>query len=209
MSKIVVDAMGEQCPIPVVKAIHALREMTQPGTLEVRVDNEIAVQNLTRMAGGHKLPVQSEKLGEKQFVVTIEVAAPVGAIDTAEEFARIPDTCIPDARSNTLVAVDTDAMGRGDDELGRTLMKGFIYALSQLEELPKTLLFYNGGAKLTTEGSLSLEDLKSMEAQGVEILTCGTCLNYYGLTEKLAVGGVTNMYDIVEALAGADKIIKP
>lgn len=209
MSKIVVDAMGEQCPIPVVKAIRALREMTEPGTLEVRVDNEIAVQNLTRMAGGHKLPVKSEKLGEREFVVTIEVAALVDVADAAEEVECVPDARVPDVRSSTLVAVDTDAMGRGDDELGRTLMKGFIYALSQLEELPKTMLFYNGGAKLTTEGSLSLEDLKSMEDQGVEILTCGTCLNYYGLTEKLAVGGVTNMYAIVEAMAGADKIIKP
>lgn len=87
-------------------------------------------------------------------------------------------------------------------------MKGFIYALSQLDELPKTILFYNGGATLTTEGSESLEDLKSMEAQGVEILTCGTCLDYYNLKDKLVVGGVTNMYTIVEKLAKADRIIK-
>ena len=108
-----------------------------------------------------------------------------------------------------MVAVTSDAMGHGSDELGKNLMKGFLYALSQLDELPKTILFYNGGARLTTEGSLSLEDLKSMEAQGVQIMTCGTCLNYYGLTEKLAVGSVTNMYSIVETLAKADKIIKP
>lgn len=88
-------------------------------------------------------------------------------------------------------------------------MKGFIFALSQLEKLPKTILFYNGGATITTEGSDSLEDLKNMEAQGVEILTCGTCLNYYGLTEKLAVGSVTNMYTIVERLNDAAKVIKP
>ena len=75
--------------------------------------------------------------------------------------------------------------------------------------LPKTVLFYNGGARLTVEGSASLEDLKNMEAQGVEILTCGTCLNHYGLTDKLAVGGVTNMYTIVEKLAGAGKVVKP
>ncbi|MBQ2401101.1 MAG: sulfurtransferase-like selenium metabolism protein YedF, partial [Lachnospiraceae bacterium] len=86
--------------------------------------------------------------------------------------------------------------------------KGFIYALSQLEELPKTLLFYNGGATITCEESPSVEDLKNMEAQGVEILTCGTCLDYYGLKDKLAVGSVTNMYTIVEKLAQADKIIK-
>ena len=112
-------------------------------------------------------------------------------------------------RGDFVVAIDTDIMGRGSDELGKPLMKGFIFALSQLETLPRTILFYNGGARLTTEGSVSVEDLKNMEAQGVEILTCGTCLNYYGLTDKLAVGGVTNMYVIVETLAKAAKVIKP
>lgn len=87
-------------------------------------------------------------------------------------------------------------------------MKSFIFALTQLEELPKTILFYNGGATLTTEGSQSLEDLKTLEAQGVEILTCGTCLDYYGIKDKLAVGTVSNMYTIVEKLNNADKIIK-
>jgi selenium metabolism protein YedF len=97
----------------------------------------------------------------------------------------------------------------GDEELGGVLIKGFIYALSQQEELPKTMLFYNGGAKLTCEDSPTIEDLKSLEAQGVEILTCGTCLNHYGLSEKLQVGGVTNMYDIVEKMTGAGLIVKP
>ena len=87
--------------------------------------------------------------------------------------------------------------------------QSLLFAVSQLPRLPRTVLFYNGGAKLTVEGSESLEDLRNMEAQGVEILTCGTCLNFYGLAEKLAVGGVTNMYAIVEALANAGKVIKP
>ena len=88
-------------------------------------------------------------------------------------------------------------------------MKGFLFALSQLPQLPKTVLFYNGGAKLTVEGSVSLEDIRNLESQGVEIMTCGTCLNYYGLADKLAVGSVTNMYSIVEKLAGASRIIRP
>ena len=88
-------------------------------------------------------------------------------------------------------------------------MKGFIFAVSQLEELPKTMLFYNGGARLTAEGSDSLADLKEMEAQGVQIMTCGTCLDYYGLKEKLQVGSVTNMYSIVETMNGARKVIRP
>ena len=100
-------------------------------------------------------------------------------------------------------------MGRGSDELGKLLMKSFLFAVSQLPRLPRTVLFYNGGAKLTVEGSESLEDLRNMEAQGVEILTCGTCLNFYGLTEKLAVGGVTNMYVIAEKMLNAGNVVKP
>lgn len=205
MKKIVVNAVGEQCPIPVVKATRALREMTEPGILEVHVDNEIAVQNLTRMASGHKLAARSEKLGEKEFVVTMEVTDPVGEAPLEEP----PLACAPDQRGELVVAVDSAVMGRGSDELGKALMKGFLFAVSQLPELPKTMLFYNGGAHLTCRGSDSLEDLKNLEAQGVEIFTCGTCLNHYGLSEDLAVGSVTNMYSIVEKLAGAGKMVKP
>ena len=204
MRAVVVNAVGEQCPIPVVKAARALREMRQPGTLEVHVDNEIAVQNLTRMAAGHNLTACWEKTGEREYVVSMEVAAPVGEAPLEE-----PElVCVP-AGGGLLVAVDTDVMGRGSEDLGRTLMKGFLFAVTQLPRLPETMLFYTGGAKLTGEGSDSLEDLKNLESQGVEILTCGTCLNFYGLTERLAVGSATNMYAIVEKLAGAARVIKP
>ena len=185
MKTVIVDAVGDQCPIPVVKATHALRELTEPGTLEVRVDNEIAVQNLTRMAAGNHLLVRSEKKGEHLFVVTMEVAAPVGDAPVEEPAL----SCAPDARGNLVVAVDSETMGRGSDELGKLLMKSFLFAVGQLPQLPRTMLFYNGGAKLTVEGSESLEDLKGLEAQGVEILTCGTCLNFYGLADKLANAG--------------------
>lgn len=205
MGTIVVNAVGEQCPIPVVKATRALREMAEPGILEVHVDNEIAVQNLTRMAAGHKLTAKAEKAGEKEFVVTMEVTDPAGEAPMEEP----PLACVPDQRGNLVVAVDSAVMGHGSDELGNVLMKGFLFAVSQLPELPKTMLFYNGGARLTCKGSGSLEDLRGLEAQGVEILTCGTCLNHYGLTEELAVGGVTNMYSIVEKLAGAGQVMKP
>lgn len=203
MAKVVVNAVGDQCPIPVVKATQALRAVTEPGTVEVHVDNEIAVQNLTRLASSKNLKSFAEKKEEKLFTVTITVDGPV-----QDDGGDGSAACGMDRRCNTVVAIASDHMGHGNDELGQILMKGFIFALSQLEELPKTILFYNGGAKITTEGSVSLEDLKNMEAQGVEILTCGTCLDYYGLKDKLAVGSVTNMYTIVEKLANADKIIK-
>ena len=100
-------------------------------------------------------------------------------------------------------------MGSGNDELGKVLIKGFIFAVTQLATLPKPPPFYFGGATLPTAGSDSLEDLKSLEAQGVEIMTCGTCLDYYGLKDKLAVGTVTNMYSIVETMAKAGRIVRP
>ena len=196
----IVDARRMACPIPVVKANQALAQMTE-GILEVHVDNTVAVENLKRMALQKGLPVKTEQPEDSHYVVTIPVT---GAVDTA-----MPELTCTDCGSNTVVAVDTDSMGRGNDELGAVLIKGFLFAVSRLETLPKTVLFYNGGAKLTTEGSASLEDLRLMEQQGVEILTCGTCLNYYGLTDQLAVGSVTDMYTIVERLSRAEKVIKP
>ncbi|QNL45057.1 sulfurtransferase-like selenium metabolism protein YedF [Oscillibacter hominis] len=203
MEKIVVNAIGEQCPIPVVKATKALKAMKEAGELEVHVDNDIAVQNLNRMAAKFGCKMRSEKQDEKHYVVTLDVVNPV-AESAAEEEEIV---CAPNALGAFVVAVDSSVMGRGSDELGKTLMKGFLYALSQLEQLPRTILFYNGGAHLTAEGSDSLEDLRNMEAMGVEILTCGTCANFYQLTP--VVGGVTNMYTIVEKLTAAAKVVKP
>ena len=202
---ITINAIGDSCPIPVVKTLNAIKELKAADVIETLVDNEIAVQNLTRMAAQKNYAVKSEKLGEKEFKVTITVGEVLPAAEAEEVSCILPRT----GKKNTVVVISSKAMGHGGDELGMALMKGFIYALSQQEQLPSTILFYNGGASITCEGSVSLEDLKSMEAQGVEILTCGTCLNFYGLTEKLAVGTVTNMYTIVEKMTGADLIVKP
>lgn len=200
-----VNALEDACPIPVVKTKQAIASLNGPGQVEVLVDNEIAVQNLTKMAGQKGYAVTSRKEGEGRFAVTLTVGDAAPAPEAEE-----PEICQPDARAGALVvAVTSDAMGSGDDQLGRTLMKGFLYALTQQETLPQTILFYNGGARLTCEGSPALEDLRSLEAQGVRILTCGTCLNFYGLGEQLQVGGVTNMYDIVEILTTAGRVVRP
>ena len=201
-----VNAMGDTCPIPVVKTKEAIRQLGEAGgVVETLVDNEIAVQNLTKMAGQKGYGVESEKLGENEYRVTMTVGA--GSDLPAEDEETV--CAIPAGKKNAVVVVGANHMGEGEGELGKNLLKAFLYALSQQETLPRTILFYNGGAALTCEGSLSLEDLQSMAERGVEILTCGTCLNFYGLTEKLAVGGVTNMYDIVEKQMAADLIVKP
>lgn len=221
MKTIEVDARGEQCPIPMIKAKKALEELGGAGTVQIRVDNEIAVQNLKKMAAQKKLGFQSEKKGERDYQAElIQDSLPEAADgrDGAEQtggeavFQETEESylnCGVGPQKHLVAAVGSRFMGGGSEELGRILMKGFLFALSQLDELPETILFYNGGAYLTTECPDSLEDLKAMEKQGVEILTCGTCLNYYGLKEKLQVGGVTNMYQIAEKLAGATQVIRP
>ena len=200
---ITVNAIGDNCPIPVIKTKKAMQELTGPEVIEVLVDNEIAVQNVTKMATSAGGQVTSEKLAEKEYRVTIQIG------EVTEEACECECDCAGVPKDNMVVVISSDRMGSGNDALGKVLIKGFIFAVTQLDKLPKAMLFYNGGATLTAEGSDSLEDLKNLEAQGVEIMTCGTCLDYYGLKEKLAVGSVTNMYSIVETMAGADKILQP
>ena len=197
-----VDARGDACPLPVVKAKKAIAALNGAGEVEVLVDNEIAVQNLTKMAQQKGYGSSAEKLAEREYRVRFTVG---DASAAAEE----PAVCTPDARTDTVVAIAADTMGEGAEELGRTLLKAFVFSLTQQDKLPKTILLYNGGAHLTCEGSPMLDDLKALEAEGVEILTCGTCLNFYGLTEKLAVGGVTNMYVIAEKMLNAGNVVKP
>lgn len=206
----IVDARGMQCPLPVIETKKVLKGLSN-GIVEVLVDNEIAVQNLSKMAKQMQLKYSSEKLNEDNFTIRIELSDELREIQTqTDNTESTVESCFPDIREdNTICVLSSSHMGEGDEQLGKTLMKGFIYALTELEKLPKKIILYNGGAKLPVEGSDSLEDLKLLEAQGVEILTCGACLNFYGLTDKLSVGSVTNMYAIAEMLMDANKIIKP
>lgn len=207
---VTINAMGDTCPIPVIKTQNAIKALTKADEVEVLVDNEVAVQNLTKLAGSLGCEVKSEKKAEKEYRVVIALTEDKLQGQTSREKSEAAEAaCIPDAIENTVVVISSDRMGEGEEELGKVLIKGYIYALTQLETLPKTILFYNKGAYLTCEGSASLEDLKSLEAQGVAIQTCGTCLNFYGLTEKLLVGTVTNMYVIAETMAKSSKVIKP
>ncbi|HJA81066.1 MAG TPA: sulfurtransferase-like selenium metabolism protein YedF [Candidatus Mediterraneibacter intestinipullorum] len=210
---ITVNAMGDICPIPVVKTKKVMDALTGPDQIEVLVDNETAMRNVMKLAKNSGAQAEQEQLGEKEYRVLITVGeegeksgalgtAPAGADDLKD--SQPCPTCI-----GTVVAVGSDRMGDGSDELGHILMKSFLFAVTQLDILPDKILFYNGGAKLTIEGSESLDDLKSLEDNGVEIMTCGTCLDYYGIKDKLAVGSVTNMYSIVEILQGAMSVLCP
>ncbi|MBC5583068.1 sulfurtransferase-like selenium metabolism protein YedF [Eggerthella sp. NSJ-70] len=205
-----IDARGQACPLPVVRAKKALAAMEE-GVLEVLVDNRIAVHNLEALAKTLKVEAVSDERGEAAFAVTFAKGATAGDGTAAgADAAAAVCPAVQAAPTGGVVAViPSEFMGSGDDELGAVLMKGFVFALTQLDELPATVLMYNGGVKLACAGSSSLDDLRALAEAGVEIMSCGTCLNHYGLADRLEVGEATNMYVIVDKQANARGIIRP
>lgn len=203
MDIVKVNAIGDNCPIPVVKAKKAIEGLTEASIVEISVDNEIAVQNVTKMVNQKDLESTCEKIDENHYVIKVQC----GEIVEKEINKEVVNTV--EKEEKMVVVLSSNKMGEGDEELGKVLIKGFIYALTQLDKYPKVVLLYNSGVKLSSEGSDSIEDLKMLEENGVEILSCGTCLNFYNLQDKLQVGRVTNMYSIVEELAEATNVIRP
>ena len=200
------DCMGMACPLPVINAKKAIDAFTEDGTLIVKVDNDTAVQNLTRLGEHNDFVVTSAQPGEKEYTVTMQVKA------GSKKAAEVPAdalTCALPSGNGTVVVLSGDTMGSGDEQLGKKLMKAFIFALTSQDALPSKVICYNRGAFLTTEDPDTVKDLKALAEAGVTIMTCGTCLDYYGLKEKLQVGIVSNMYDIVEAQMNASLVVRP
>jgi len=184
-----VDAVGLTCPMPIIKTKKALKGI-ESGRVEVSVDNDTSKENLEKMASEMGLSFESIRSGDT-WKVTIDKKEAV-EVKVVEK--------------SSVIVIASDRMGDGDEELGKTLLKGFIYTLTEMEILPKVILFYNAGARVTASGSVSIEDLKELESRGVEVLTCGACLNYYGL--EVGVGSVTNMYSIIEKQMTAERIVR-
>ena len=184
------DARGLECPLPVVKTKELLKESSE--AVEVLVDNETAVENLKKFAKVKGYDTVSSKVNEDYTVV----------ISSGEQV--VEDNIL----KGQIVVLSSDRIG-SDKELGKILMKSFIFALTKQDAFPETILFYNEGVKITTQESDTVKDLLFLESEGVEIVNCGTCLDFFKLKDDLKVGSITNMYDIVERMEKAEKVIKP
>lgn len=205
-----VDALGMACPKPVIETKKAIASLAKPDNVEVWVDNPTAVENVKGLAEDNGYKASSEKVADKQYKVTIDVN--VIKNNNSSNNKSCSCGCSDNTGSctdNIVIAIGSNQMGTGEEQLGKNLLKAFIYAVTQADKKPKAMLFFNSGAYTTCEGSLSLEDLESLKNQGVKILTCGTCLDFYGIKDKLKVGEVTNMYDIVSTMENASLVIKP
>lgn len=188
-----VNAIGEVCPKPVIMTKKALKEI-ENGIVEVSVDNETSKENVEKIARemGHIFETKQE---DNIFVITITKEGEKKETSVNEE--------------NIVIAIGSDKMGEGEEELGKILIKGFVYALTEAETLPKTVLLYNKGVLLASTFEDTIKDLKVLEERGVEILSCGTCANFYHVQDKIKVGTLTNMYTILEKQMKATKVIKP
>lgn len=190
-----IDARGENCPKPFIMTKKALDEL-EMGAIVTIVDNEVAKENVSKLAESLGLSYNvEEKQGD--FYIGIEKG------ESVSERGESLTTSLKDRA----ILFTKDKMGHGNDELGKVLIKGYIYTLTELDEKPKTLLFVNSGILLTTGDAETIADLKKLEDMGVKILSCGTCLDYYELKDDLKVGEIANMYLIADAMNQAENTI--
>lgn len=201
-SEHVLDCQGLPCPQPVIQTKEKLDAMQAGEQLEIIVDNEGSCSNVSRFAEsqGHTVSFQ-EKKGNYHIHIK------KGEGETIQES---PETeCDTMQKKDIFVYVASEFMGSGDDELGAILMKAYFETLSHFAKDITHMTFVNSGVKLAIEGSPVLEHIKEMEQMGIEILSCGTCLNHFGIKEKLAVGQVSNMFTILDAQSKAGTILSP
>jgi len=193
------DCRGLACPAPVLQTKQVI-EKDNPASIRVVVDNEAARQNVSRFLESRKFQVSAEKK-DRDFEVT-------GRRGDQTVLPDLPPLVKPHVeRKKIVVMVATDRMGQGDDELGRRLLLNFLKTLKELGPELWRLVFVNNGVKLTVEGADTLPIVQELEGDGVAILVCGTCLDYFHLLEKKKVGETTNMLDIVTAMQLADTVI--
>lgn len=194
-----INAKGLVCPQPLILTKKAVESSDEKDFLVI-VDNDTAVKNLEKFAKSSNLDFKFDKKSDQEFNVYVSKS-------NNTEIKEPTQFCSVDNSDNTVIAISKNFMGNGSEELGKLLIKGFIYTSSEYDKLPKIIVFFNSGVKLTTEGSPCLDDLEKLQDNGVEIISCGTCLDYYGLKEKLKVGEISNMYTIYETLFNAGKVI--
>jgi selenium metabolism protein YedF len=204
-----IDARGLACPQPVILAKRAIEENEE---VIVLVDNTFAVENIRRMAAKAACRFSVVEEGGEIREITLTRVGTAGQAPGDETTPADELSCVaaPGKEHGPFVIVLSDnRMGRGDDVLGDILIRGFLHTVLQLNPLPDTIICYNAGVKLAAKDSAALEDLQQLAQAGVDIQVCGTCVNFFGLGDAVAAGRISNMYDILEAMAGAGRLLRP
>ncbi len=198
MNKLV-DAIGQACPIPVIMTKKEIDNGEEK--IITKVDNKVAVENLKKLAATTGFEVEVKEEGGLYTVALSKECKECNAM--LEELEQQK----PAPKADYVVFIGKDYIGEGDQELGTNLMRMFLYTLTESADLPSYLLFMNGGVKLTALDEQAVDHIKKLKEKGVEVLVCGTCLNFYKIAEELKVGQVSNMYEILDKMQQAGKVI--
>jgi selenium metabolism protein YedF len=198
-----IDARGLECPQPVMLARTAILE-PDVDAVHIAVDDDASAENIPRMAKSHGWTATVQRSG-REFQIFLN------RTESARTLAETPPAAQPAAPQaiQAVVFVDSNLLGTGDEELGRTLMRMFLKTLRDVSPRPSDMIFINSGVRLTAAGSESIDDLRELERMGVRIYSCTTCLNYYHLKESLQVGMMSNMFEIASTLLAADRVVRP
>ncbi|MBU5678199.1 sulfurtransferase-like selenium metabolism protein YedF [Alkaliphilus sp. MSJ-5] len=197
-----VDARGMNCPMPVIHTKKALESINN-GKVTTIVDNEVAKENVSKLAKSMDLKIDI-KQNQGNYYIDIFKNQQTGVVGVEALDVKYGTN----NKKDLVILISKNSLGEGSEELGILLMKSYLYALTEVTPYPKSILLLNGGVKLAIEDSEVVEHLRSLESNGVEVLSCGTCLDYFKIKDKLAVGGISNMYTIVERLNNASNTIK-
>ena len=199
----IIDCAGLTCPQPVIRTKDALEQGA--GCLQVIVDNEASRDNVTRFARSRGCEVTVEPSGKDCFQVTIQA----GDNPVDQDFRPADYGCTPPAAGGLVYVISSSSMGRGSDELGWALLQTYIQTIEQVDPLPARIIFYNSGVRLVAEKTGALDALAALQEKGVEILACGTCLDFFQLKSEIRVGHISNMHEIMTAMSEAGKLVSP
>lgn len=198
----IVDARGKVCPQPVIMT----KKEVDLGENEITVivDNETSRENVLKFGTKLQYKTNFEEKNDGIYIYLNKEEMSSCELTTAK---AAEDSLNIIKQEKKGYVIGSDKLGKGSDDLGKILMKSFIYTLSETKPYPSFLIFLNSGVKLTTVEADSLDDLKKMEREGVKIVSCGTCLDFFEIKDKLEVGKISNMYDIVETIAESDNAV--
>lgn len=203
----IVDTRGLTCPAPLIKTRQGLTEAAPDEAVQVIIDNRTSLGNVRRYLSDNKLTFTVREEGELAYVTVTRGEST--EMSTNEEEYCAPEVASPQRRRNTVVAVTSEKMGIGDDELGTKLIVTFFRTLVMVEPAPASVVFYNSGVKLAMDDSPVLDFIKELMAKGSAVYLCTTCINHFGIKGRLPVGSFSDMYQILNLLNDADHIIRP
>ena len=203
----IVDTRGLTCPAPLIKTRQGLTEAAADEAVQVIIDNKTSLGNVKRYLADNKLTFTVREEGDLAYVTVTRGEKTEMSTNEAEYCA--PEVAAPPRRRNTVVAVTSEKMGSGDDELGAKLMVTFFRTLVMVEPAPASVVFYNSGVKLAMDDSPVLDFIKELMAKGTSVYLCTTCINHFGIKDRLPVGSFSDMYQILNLLNDAEHIIRP